>query len=449
MSEQETAVPAVVDPTTGSMAVPSLNEVALASFVAIESHMQALAKKYRDVAFDVTTTAGMAAAKAARNELREQGRYLVQRLETRLCDEANDLKRVVIVEAKRVIGLCRPVEDAIHAQIQAEEERRDNERKAREKAEAERVAKHESAYQGMLMWVEHCAKPDMTSERIAAGVKILEDLEIGESWQEYRARAEDRKAAVIASMRAHYEALLAREAEAERLKEAAREAERVAQVQADEARRLEAERNAIRLQQEEIAASQRRHQEIEARVETIRSIPRIIESRVRTIEEIEDAIGALQAVAIDEASYGSMVRLADMERESAIRELKKMLATAKAAQDAEPPANESQAQLPLTGDDLDIPARNQNPEEGGVPDGPSKVENKADEPKNELNKVEPAEPTINVREIARRLGFSLPAVFITGVLGVPCASVVRKSVLWYEGRWPTIKATLIEHIAKA
>jgi hypothetical protein len=48
------------------MAVPSLKEVALASFVAIESHMQALARKYRDVAFDVTTTAGMAAAKAAR-----------------------------------------------------------------------------------------------------------------------------------------------------------------------------------------------------------------------------------------------------------------------------------------------------------------------------------------------------------------------------------------------
>lgn len=443
MSEQEAAVPAVVDPTTGSMAVPSLKEVALASFVAIESHMQALAKKYRDVAFDVTTTAGMAAAKAARNELREQGRYLVQRLETRLRDEANDLKRVLTSEAERVIGLCRPVEEAIHAQIQAEEERRENERKAREKAESERVAKHESAYQGMLMWVEHCTKPDMTSERVAAGIKILEDLEIGEGWQEYRARAEDRKAAVIASMRAHYEALLAREAEAERLKEAAREAERVAQVQAEEARRLEAERDAIRRQQEEIAASQRRYQVIESRMEAIRSIPRNFEGRVMPIEDIEYAIVALQALTIDEDGYGSMVRLANMERESGICELKEMLAKAKAAQDAEPPANECQTQLPLTGDDLDIP----DPEEGSVPDGASKVENKADEPKNEPNKVESAEPTINGSELTRRLGFVLPSAFIAK-LGF-CGRKVGASVVWPESDWPKIKEALIEHIAKA
>lgn len=443
MSEQEAAVPAVVDPTTGSMAVPSLKEVALASFVVIESHMQVLAKKYRDVAFDVTTTAGMAAAKAARNELREQGRYLVQRLETRLRDEANDLKRVLTSEAERVISLCRPVEDAIHAQIQAEEERREAEKQAKAKAEAERVAKHESAYQGMLMWVEHCTKPDMTSERVSAGIKILEDLEIGEGWQEYRARAEDRKAAVIASMRAHYEALLAREAEAERLKEAAREAERVAQVQAEEARRLEAERDAIRKQQEQLAASQSRIREIEARVEEIRSTPRNFECRVMPIEEIEDAIVWLQALAIDEAGYGSMARLADMERESAIRELKEMLSKAKAAQDAEPPANERQTQLPLTGDDLDIP----NPEEGSVPDGASKVENKADEPKNEPNKVESDEPTINGSELTRRLGFVLPSAFLAK-LGFG-GRKVGASIVWPESDWPKIKEALIEHIDKA
>jgi len=124
-----------------------------------------------------------------------------------------------------------------------------------------------------------------------------------------------------------------------------------------------------------------------------------------------------------------------------------MLAKAKAAQEAEPPANESQAQLPLTGDDLDIPARNQNPEEGRVPDGESKVENKSDEPKNEPNKVEPAEPTINGSEIARRLGFVLPSAFIAKLgfvgrkVGVP--------VVWPESDWPKIKAALIEHIEAA
>ena len=44
-----------------------------------------------------------------------------QRLRDRLKDEANDLKRVVTDEAEAVIKIIAPVEDAIHAQITAED----------------------------------------------------------------------------------------------------------------------------------------------------------------------------------------------------------------------------------------------------------------------------------------------------------------------------------------
>ena len=49
----------------------TLKATALASFVAIRSHAAKLAEKYRAVAYDVTTPKGMAAAKDARLELRE------------------------------------------------------------------------------------------------------------------------------------------------------------------------------------------------------------------------------------------------------------------------------------------------------------------------------------------------------------------------------------------
>jgi len=71
-------LPAVAAPAVASV-TPSIKETVLAQFKDAEVSILALAEKYRAVAFDVTTTKGMNEAKAARLELREKGRFAVQR----------------------------------------------------------------------------------------------------------------------------------------------------------------------------------------------------------------------------------------------------------------------------------------------------------------------------------------------------------------------------------
>jgi len=124
---------AVVQPA--AIAPLSIKDTVLAQFKDAEAGITTLADKYRNVAYDCTTTKGMADAKAARMDLRENGRYAVQRAEAKVKGEVNDLKRIMAGEVERLVGIVRPVEDAIDAQIKAREEQI-----AAEKAERERQA---------------------------------------------------------------------------------------------------------------------------------------------------------------------------------------------------------------------------------------------------------------------------------------------------------------------
>lgn len=188
----------------------TLKDTALASFTPIESHMRTLAARYRDVAYDVTTPKGMKDAKAARLVLREEGRFAVQRLVQRLKDEANDLKRVVEARATEVIALTKPVEDAIHQQIEAEEAR-----VAAEKAERARIEALQAKLAALSNWIERCRAPGMTAERIHTGIHALTELELApEDWQEFHARALARKDEVLEVMRELHRQAVAREQEA-------------------------------------------------------------------------------------------------------------------------------------------------------------------------------------------------------------------------------------------
>lgn len=213
---------------------PTLKQTALASFEPIEAHMRTLAARYKDVAYDVTTTKGMADAKAARLVLREEGRYAVQRLQDRLKKEANDLKRTLDAKGDELIALVKPAEDAIHAQIEAEEKRKEAEREAKAAKERERIAGLDARLAALSAWVDRCKEPGMTAERIEKGIALLEDALIDPAeWQEYAARAEARKAEVLGVMNDLYGQAVAREAEAARLESQRLENERIAAEQAE------------------------------------------------------------------------------------------------------------------------------------------------------------------------------------------------------------------------
>jgi hypothetical protein len=252
--------PAAIALATPQAAEPAtLKQTALASFAPIESHMRTLAARYKDVAYDVTTTKGMADAKAARLVLREEGRYAVQRLQDRLKKEANDLKRTLDAKGDELIALVKPAEDAIHAQIEAEEQRKAAEREAKAAKERERIADLDAKLAALSTWIDRCKEPGMTAERIEKGIALLEDAQIDAAeWQEYAARAEDRKAEVLGVMHTLYDQAVVREAEAARLEAQRLENERIAAELAAQRAEIERQAAVLRQQEQEIEAARQR-----------------------------------------------------------------------------------------------------------------------------------------------------------------------------------------------
>lgn len=243
--ERPAAVPARIE--TQAL---TLKQTVIASFATIRIHCTALAAKYRGVAYDLATPKGLKDAKAARLELREEGRYAVQRLQDRLKAEANDLKRVVDDEAAQAVAVLKPVEDKLDADIKAREKEVAEAKAAAERKEAERVAGHQAAIAKIRAYLTHAQQPGMTSARISAGMDLLRDWAIGPEFEEFAVPAANAQCETLEAMRVLRDEVLAREQAAQR---AAEEAARI------EAQRLENERIAAeqRAQAEALAAQQR------------------------------------------------------------------------------------------------------------------------------------------------------------------------------------------------
>lgn len=219
----------------------SFAEIVRAQYAAEEPTMKALAAKYKGVAFDCATTKGLDSAKAARLELREQGRFKLQRAAEATKTEANDLKRVIDAESARLIAIVKPVEDEVDSQIKAEEERKAAEKAERERLAAELKAHHDSK----IATIRACADRarGLPSDRIANGIAQVEALAFGEDCGDFLAQYETAKAETLAAMRTLLDEAKAREAaEALRL-----ENERVAA-------ELAAQREALEKQAAELLA---------------------------------------------------------------------------------------------------------------------------------------------------------------------------------------------------
>ena len=255
-------VPAVLTVATPSDALvavaPSIKDTVLAQFKAAEVEILALAEKYRAVAYDVTSTKGMDAAKAARLELRERGRFAVQRAEKSVKSDVNDLKRVMADEVERLVAIVQPVEEAIDAQIKAEEARKAAAKAERDRIEAERVAAHEAGIAKILGYLARCQGADMTAERIAKGIDMLAGVSFGPEWQEFAAPAANAQGETLAAMRTLHAHVVEREEEARRVEAARIEREAEQDRQAAENARVAAELAELRAKMAEQQAERDR-----------------------------------------------------------------------------------------------------------------------------------------------------------------------------------------------
>ena len=309
----------------------TLKATALASFVAIRSHAAKLAEKYRAVAYDVTTPKGMAAAKDARLELREDGRFAVQRLRDRLKDEANDLKRVVTDEAEAVIKIIAPVEDAIHAQITAEEDRKKAEKAEAARILAERQQKQSEGVAGIRAYLSRAqTAADMTAERVGNGIKMLEAMTFAaDDWLDPVAAA-NAQCETLEGLRTLQATLKAREEEAARLE---------AQRQQQEAERAELERQAAAMR-----AEQARIARLTAMIAEIRAAATGHDDA--SAADLHEARTAVAALDVSEAQYQELALVAQAAQAGTLAVLDRLHRDA-TAQEAERAEVERVLSIPL------------------------------------------------------------------------------------------------------
>jgi len=287
-----------IEAPAAPLAPASIKSAVLAQFADAERTVTALADKYRRVAYDCTTTAGMAAAKAARMDLRENGRYAVQRAESRVKTEVNDLKRVMADEVARIVEIVRPVEDAIDQQIKAREEqvaaeKAERERQAAEAArlEAERRQRLEDGITTLEGYVTKAK--GWTAAKMAEGIAFVDRIVIEPAhWQEYTERAAVTLAKTRETLRAMHAAQVKAEADAAELE--ALRAEKAAR----ERREREEAEAAARAESERMAEAKRQADETAVLAASIRAESRRVEWP-KNPAYIRKAMGTFECMAPD------------------------------------------------------------------------------------------------------------------------------------------------------
>lgn len=208
--------PDLMPPAAAPAPLPAVQPVTVKAavlqlFAPMDADLRALAEKYRAVAYDVATPKGLTEAKAARHDLRENGRFAVQRMRDQAKKALNDGKAAAEAEAERLIAIVQPREDDLDALIKAREDSI-----AAEKAvEAQRQQKHRDAIATLRNYVAQAQAKAPSAERLAAGIAHVEAIDVSaQSFEEFAVEAAVVKADTIAALRE----LHARAVEAEQVR---------------------------------------------------------------------------------------------------------------------------------------------------------------------------------------------------------------------------------------
>lgn len=218
---------------------------AIAEYSAVESGLADLRTRYGNVAWDLRTVKGNAEARAARKELVTL-RTSLEAKRKEVKESVLERAKLIDGEAKRITAELLKIETPIDAAIKADETRREDERKAKELAEQQRVARIMATIKQMTeIAINSVGK---SSEVIGMEIDALEFTPIHvEDYAEYREAAQAAKEATLAQLRKVRDAALASEQEAARLQA---EREELARQQAEAKRQAE-------LQAAELAETQR------------------------------------------------------------------------------------------------------------------------------------------------------------------------------------------------
>jgi hypothetical protein len=238
---------------------------------AMDVRVSELEVRYTGVIFQVETTAGMTDAKKAREEIRES-RYALQNMLRDGKAPLNNLKRhmeeTTTARIERLLGIETPID----SQIKAEEQRKEDEKKAKAEAERKRVAAIEERITDIRESVTLAA--GKSSEEIAGYIASLDALAIDHTFAEFQQRAQMAKDATLMRLRTAHKAAVDLEAEQKRL------AEKRAELAAEQAR------------QERLSA-------VRKRIDAIRNY--VDGARLEAAEQVSERIARARALVVDES----------------------------------------------------------------------------------------------------------------------------------------------------
>jgi len=269
----------------------ALVQSALVEFDAVAAGLADLKARFGNVIYDVGTTAGMAAAKAARLEIRGP-RYAVDKVLKATKEPLNAIKKELDDRASQITAALLEIETPIHEQIKAEEDR-----KAAEKAERERVAAAQKlVIDNATTWIKNHAinAVGKSAADIKELVTSLETMEVTlETFADRAGEAEQCRLMTLEVLAGLHDAVAKQEAAAARV-----EAERI---------RLEQERK-------ELAAAER---DAEAKAKALREAEQAkLDAQAEDMARQREAFEAQQAAALA-AQQAEAKRLAEQAAELA------------------------------------------------------------------------------------------------------------------------------------
>lgn len=255
--------------------------------------------RMKNVVHDVSSTKGMDAAKKDRAELRTLRTTLdKKRLELNADDQARIKTRND--EAKRITAAIEALEDPIDSQIKAEEQRKEDEKIARQRAEADRIEALRTRIDTMAgLALRSVGKP---SAYVAEKIAMLEGMTT-EDFEEMTPVAVNTKAETLAKLRellataqAHEKAVA--ELEASQQRESAQRAENE-RLEREAQQRRDAEAAAERQRREaEEAAERGRQAHAQAAAKFREAVSDIVMGAIgQTAGEIEAALFKLGKLA--------------------------------------------------------------------------------------------------------------------------------------------------------
>lgn len=235
---------------------------AIAEFDRVAAGIAALKEKYAGVVYDVTTTVGMAEAKAARLAVR-QPRYDIERIRKSAKAPILSLGKELDGEAARITAEIEAIESPIDEQIKNEEARKEAERQTKIDAERNRLTALQSRLAGIRNIADGASLK--TADEVAYLITTLEGTAIDESFAEFLAEAKTAHAVALDSLRTIHDSRIAFEQEQERL--------RAERIELERQRTEQAERDRVereRIAEEEAQAKIKRDEEVARHTEQLR-----------------------------------------------------------------------------------------------------------------------------------------------------------------------------------